>query len=338
MASQDVGVEREAWERTINSFRHFYEVGRNSAEVAPVSIVAHHDDSLRFTNSTTSVMKPYLFQPETLPADRTYLVQPAMGSQGILAWRNREHIGAYASYFHSMGTLYPYELGQEAINEMTEIVTQVWGFKSDEIVFAISQRDTDIKMLLDIVGVDYSIDQDDDTSSFEHQYGHRDIVGRTANICILVNGKPTYLGDLTLIEHDDKPVAWEISFDSTNVIARQKGLQHPIDAYTHQCALKHTGSGRIAADALLVSSVLALEGLQPSSRGKNGILRKFFQTYVELVAPIYTVTDTIDRLVVAAETERDLRKNSLYSASQPSETKLDPETLKNWVKKFRPHS
>jgi hypothetical protein len=335
MATEGVGIERVCWEKVINSFRGYCHDFGSSHEVAAVPLIARHDESLRFTNSTTSVMKPYILGLEKMPADRTYLVQPAMGSQGILAWRARSHLGPYASYFHSMGILYPVEMGQEAAVDMVSLASDIWGFDRNNTTFVVSERDKDIGGTLQKSGIDHRVDRSGVTAPYDHCYGNEEIYGRNTNLHVSIDDTSFGIGELTLISRDDKPEVWEVSFDSTNVIASLNRLAHPIDAFTHQYTLQNRSHRRVAADSAIISSVLSLEGINPSARGKSGILRKFFQTFVELVSPLFDDVGTRDELTRVADTEIKLRTKSILQERRQSVDDMDSEALLWWVQKFR---
>ena len=120
------GIPVESWQKTLHSFTGFCDGIEDGMSLDPVSLVANHDPTLRFTNSTTSVMKPYILDPKLSLDSTMCLIQPAMGAQGIHAWRDRRYLGPYASYFHSMGILYPASKGEEAAKGMASLATRVW--------------------------------------------------------------------------------------------------------------------------------------------------------------------------------------------------------------------
>lgn len=81
----------------IGQFRDFYSGVDGAVEIPFVSLVSSHDPSIRFTNSTTSVMKPLLKSP--LASNETvFLAQPALGSQGLDYWVQNKKFGRFASY------------------------------------------------------------------------------------------------------------------------------------------------------------------------------------------------------------------------------------------------
>lgn len=332
MAGSGVNSAGASFKSTINGFRRHFSRMPSSIELPAVSLVSNHDETIRFTNSTTSVMKSLLLGHSELEADRTFLVQPAMGSQGIIAWTKRQHLGRYASYFHSMGAIYPTEMGLEACTEMTQIASK-WEFDEEDLYFKVSQRDNDLVSLVDNLGIRYEIDDSADTSVFSHTYGSKHLSGRNANLYL--SGNANTLGSLTLIERDDIAAAFEVSFDSTPVVARLNGLEHPIDAYPiHDMGVDDIELNRVAVDCAMISGVLALEGLVPSSKGKNGTLRKFFRTYVELVSPYQHRDEIVRQLEAVSEDEAALRQHCLKGDFDYSSLMLDTETIAFWVDQF----
>lgn len=335
MACSELGIPEAEWETTLNAFRAYYEAADDSHELQSVPLIAHHDDTIRFTNSTTSVMKRILLN-DGYPGDRTYLVQPAMGTQGIVAWERDGRLGPYPSYFHSMGSVYPIEMSVQAVREMVEVAEQI-GFELSSLFYMVSAADTEIIDTLKRAEVQHQVDESSRIGAYRHSYGNDRLAGRNANVFTRrADGSAHSLGNLTCIERDGNPVAWEVSYDSTHVIARLNQLDHPIDAFTHQLQIPEIIERRVASDAAMVTSVLLHEGLQPRSKGKNGMLRKFMRTYVELGIKVSEPEELVDMLGRIAMTELALREvaTSPLSDEYNHVDAVSESEVKTWIRKL----
>ena len=83
----------------INRFREVC-VANGFNEETAVPVVSHHDPSIRFTNSTTSVFKPFLQGTKEM-GDGVFLIQPAIGLQGVEYWSKSHSFGPFSSFFYS---------------------------------------------------------------------------------------------------------------------------------------------------------------------------------------------------------------------------------------------
>lgn len=323
-------VNIQPWTDAIGGFRAKYSAD-GACELDPVTLVADHDPTLHFTNSSTSVMRPYLEGDAEQPSGPIYVAQPAMGSQGIQAWLRHEHFGKYASYFHSLGALYPANQGEVAGQDMLAIVAGAWGFDNVLLRFDTWHTD-DLEVILPANINTHTVE--DGESRFRHTYGSDRTIGRNANLRVIRDGKAQSLGSLTLIERDGLPYLWEVSFDSTQVVSVMTEAEHPIDVYPVQVPLEGAIAQRVATDAAVVSASLCYEGLEPKSRGKNGLLRKFFKTYVALSEGDYSATEQASILEDVWQAEHALR-DKLLKQPATSSASLDTEVVLEWVRRLR---
>lgn len=339
MAHPEAQVSIEHTVSLVERYREFYEE-QPTTELTRVPLVAHHDPTIYFTNSTTSVMKQYLRGEDHL-RHSVYLTQPAMGSQGIQAWQRERRLGPYSSSFLSLGSLYRGDLGGEASQDMTNITSEAWGLESDRLHFVVDERDTDILATLDAYGLKTTVHATSD-GLFRHSYGIEGVGGRNANLTYKnKDGTENLLGNLTLIEstRDTNPRFWEVSFDSTPVLATLHKLSHAILTLTasdivHSHVPESTES-LVAADAATVTALLLLEGMEPRSRGKSGLLRKFFKEYVTLVSDeIESPTEITDIITEVASSELTIRKCLSPEASESTNIEVATMIASEWVPQF----
>ncbi len=277
-------VQTEDIVKLINAFRTFCINDCSLAEQDRKPLISYHDKTIRFTNSTTSVLKPLL--EEGVPTPGVFLIQPAMGQQGRIAWQKDKILGPYASYFNSLGTLQPPDFLQVSALSGYDFIRDYLQVDPKNIVVKIYAEDEDLIKAFTDQSISILIDADPaKAADYRHRYGMYNLSGRNANYSIYDNsGILKEVGNLTLIERECVPIAVEVSYDSTTLLSATMQLEHPILALPASSILsdvdafgqgKITNEGLIFADSLNVSMALILDGLGPSSRGRGRNLRNF---------------------------------------------------------------
>lgn len=334
MASNtEIGNPRDHQQFVVETFRQFYQsVPDDIDEATRVPLVSHHDPSIRFTNSTTSVMKPYLTGIE--PLDRpVFLAQPAMGQQGLSYWQREHAFGPYASYFVSLGSLYPATQAEPALRDMVAIA-ESWSIAPEDISFHANDLDVDLLHLIDKSGLHVVSDGADMTDDYRHQYGLGDIDGRNANMKMVdASGGLRTLGNLTLIQCMNTPIAYEISFDSSTVTSLLRRMSHPVNAHDERISLGLDSERVARLDMLSTSAALLVEGLTPASKGRSGVLRKFLLEYMQLARDIDNATpeDISDELEAVARTEAMFRSVMSPERRASSSYKNAASVISEWV-------
>lgn len=298
----------------IASFRDYYRNTHTAQELEFVSLVSSHDPTIRFTNSTTSVMKPFLEEP--LESNTIlYMAQPAMGTQGLSYWKNNRMFGPYASYFISLGSLYPVGGEDDVIHDAFGLPRN-WGYDGDAISLEVYEGDQD---LMELAHSGHgNVVKKSEIDLFRHKYGIEGLIGRNINLVASdATGFRHILGNITEISRNNSQTAWEISFDSTTATAVVRGLRHAVEAHA-SVALNYTTALEIAAaDFVTVIAPLFLEGLEPRSRGRGGILRQFLAEYTSLsIGSEASKKVVADRVLEVCEAELVMR-NAL---SRPAAT------------------
>jgi len=295
---------------TLTGFRAYYEEIDDAHEIFRQPLIASHDESIYFTNSTTSVMKNILLGNDNVESVQ-FLVQPAMGSQGIDSWAKSRTFGPYASYFHSLGAIYPIDQGPLSSQDMMRLCTDNWAINDRSLQLWLHPTDTDIAEVAREGEVDFTVVEDMPINYFRHQYGESALRGRNANLMSIdYQGNAYIIGNLTLIEHTGKPKAWEVSFDSPTIASSRLNLEHPTDSFPIKVleAVNDPVLRRVAKDCAIIVGALTMEGLEPKSRGKSGILRKFFKTLVEIaITAEYTPVEIAEYVGAAATNELSIR-------------------------------
>lgn len=290
----------------IRCFREHYHKQASGIEIPHRSLISKHDPTIRFTNSTTSVMKP-LLNSRTPIESVYYMAQPALGTQGLDYWQNNHKFGIYASYFMSLGAIYPLGSIEELLSD-TFRLTEDWRVPLD---IKLEAYDYD----LDIVErLNHTQELEVQLTSVEqhhrHSYGLPDLSGRNINLTTsLANGPERVIGNITLISNQRKDTAWELSFDSTTVGEVVFGLNHATEAH-HSCRSVTLSESEIAAvDFTYVAAPLMCEGLRPRSRGRNGILKRFMTELIGIRLGMGWETEDIkSSLLDACESDAEMRK------------------------------
>lgn len=325
-----MNLRREAQGEVVQTFRDYYN-RRHHIELGRVSLVSHHDPSILFTNSTTSVMKP-LFVDVDLPAEPAYLAQPAMGQQGLHYWKKDHTFGPYASYFASLGALYPVNRAEDSVEDIIAI-PQALGASIDRLSFAVHESDEDLAKLIEAAGIPFEVHSDE--GDFRHTYGLDNITGRNINIEMEnKQGVRRTLGNLTLIQAAEKgPVAYEVSFDSTTATALVQGLGHPVEAHYLPYGPADSDESIVAVDTLSVSAALLSEGLRPVSRGRSGVLRKFLLEFLSLSKKQHGLGDAALRdILYAAIDEEVVFRDQMSPAQSSSDThRIEKGAIEDWM-------
>lgn len=261
-------------------FRKFF-TSKGFIEKKCESLISKHDPSLRFTNSTTSVLKTYLLGTE--PITDMVLIQPAMGLQGINEWIKNNYLGEYSSYFYSMGTLSSYDKLQMSFSMMMEFLDQNVDNFCDKLYISAYVKDIEFINTIRTTKYFSNLYIDEKPTNYIHFYGNDMLSGRNINIFLRSNERIQEIGTLSIIERKHIPIAVEISFDLPLLLCGIKQLAHPILALPAGGLLgineKYLDEELVLCDSLNLSIALLLDGLKIQSRGRGGNLKKIINVY-----------------------------------------------------------
>lgn len=271
----------------IECFRSFF-TSKDFSEQKCKTLISKHDSTLRFTNSTTSVLKPYLLGKE--PIIDMLLIQPAMGLQGINEWSEKRYLGGYSSYFYSLGTLSNYNNMQRNFIVMMDFLKEIVPNYSENICISAYVKDKEFINLIKDNGCFEFTYLGEEYSQYVHSYGNEKLSGRNINILIKNGKKRQEVGTFSIIEKDYIPVAVEISFDSPLLLCAINKLQHPILTLPTigMLSAKEIYSDKELefCDSLCLCIALMIDGLKVQSRGRGGNLKKIIKVYKELFAEL----------------------------------------------------
>jgi hypothetical protein len=240
-------------------------------------IVSEHDSTIRFTNSTISVLKPFF--AECLVRDRLFLVQPAVRLRNLESYLRTGEMSPFGSYFIAFGTLVPTDFGNLAAAMMWRLLVDGFGIDERRCVFRVSSLDPDLVELASGGGRNIEVDGYS-AQRYRHRFGISGIAGRNFNAAIEVGGELRDVGNFIIIERDGSPVGIELAFGVNNILACQHVLAHPVLATAGAIARTHGYERLISLDAVGTTVALALDGLVPSGRGRG----KNFRRFIEILA------------------------------------------------------
>ncbi len=287
-------------------------------EINCSSLISHNDHTLRFVNSTTSVMKPYIEFIDNYTG--IYLVQPSVGFQGVLNWKNKKIISPYSSYFIAIGTLSPMCYLSRCIQETEIFLTQAFGFSPDDIILGYYFTDVDFKEHLK--GCNFQVFAESDfIHAYRHCFGSASLTGRNINIYHWQDEHKTEIGNVIIIENSGLSVGVEVSFDIPLLIQSRYNYVHAVDTLPAAEVIRqilpdyrcHDGLVELA-DLVTLGINLMIDGLKIKSRGREGNLKLTIKLVAEIVKafslPEWKLCHILRKTI---EAEKDIRKILKYS-------------------------
>lgn len=272
--------------RTIDIITSFRTTCRTNGfyEEMAVPIVSHHDKSIRFTNSTTSVLKPYLLQEKKIN-NGVFLIQPAIGLQGVDYWSNYQRFGRFSSSFYSCGLL----CSEQSVSQCQLVIKQFLYsfFAPEELVFLGRKEDSSYWNYFDMLPIYMCKNQNVD--DYRHRYG----IDGYKGIDILILKKnvlgETEFGNISIIVRNGEVMGIEFSIDSTLLLSALLN-EHAVfclpgaDVLEHLNDAIHLGERMIPMlDFCELTSLLFIDGLVPGSRGRRGNMKRIIREIKMLV-------------------------------------------------------
>jgi hypothetical protein len=261
--------------KVMEGFRRQCQAG-NYLEGTRTSLVSRHDPSIRFTNSTISVLKPRI-QPSV--TDRHFLIQPAMRLRNLAHVRRTGRMSPFGCYFMAFGALVPSTDARDLVDICTGLLVKELGLTADSFQFNAYRHDHDLIGLTRNASVEVALM--DEPRPFRHRFGIPGVSGRNINLCIRGPRGWADVGNIITIEGDGMTLGVELAFGTNMVLLQSLGLEHCALASAGALARQHGVEDLIAVDALHSSIVLAMDGLEPVARGRGGNYRQFLRLLAE---------------------------------------------------------
>ncbi len=261
---------------------YFFSLGYQ--EHAPTSIISFDDHSVQFIGSTTNVFKPYILNNSLIPPKGLFLIQKCLRSQNAKSFWDDNIFPEWASYFTELGLI---TIPDNAMNLITDIIKyfiDILEIESERMCLRVSSRDQDLLKHARQTLLEIKID-DMPTKQYRHKYGLSDIVGRNFNFGIKTGKRDMIkdIGTVVLIEKLNKPIAVEMGFGVSNLLARYYNLRNSIEASTISMIIPFKPGFRSKfADALSASIIMLKEKVRPSGEGRGRVLRTYLYAVRDL--------------------------------------------------------
>lgn len=288
-----IGHIKKYHEEIITIFRnHFSNLGY--IEYKSSSLVSNDDHSVRFTGSTTNVFKPYILNEKKIPANGFFLAQKCLRTQNAKTFLSDDIFPEWGSYFTEIGTICPYRRLGILFLETLKFLFKL-GIEKERLKIAVSSQDNHfLKCIKQISGLSIDIDSKP-LFYYKHKYGVKDIRGRNLNFTTEYNtNKARDIGNIILIEKKNNPIAVEMGFGVSTLIAGVFNLTNSIEASIISEAVPFK-SGYVSkfSDALSAAIVMLKLNIIPGSRDKERILRTYLEALCYFKKKLHLTFDDI---------------------------------------------
>lgn len=262
-----------------DDFKNFY-TSLGYSEQQPVLISSGIDPTVRFIGSHISVLKPYIIE-QTIPTPGCFINQNCIRTQNVNNLFNDDVASRWGSSFASLGAISPEVRLNEVCHEAFRFLEDIQGIKKEDIRIRVSSQDQD---LMSACTDHFSPDNIEvDTRQppyYRHKIGVDDVWGRNFNIALRNASGEGFsdVGNIILIENAEKKLGVEVALGASTILKQVYNLEHVNDCYP-VTGLPNTDPkvSRKLEDAIIVSTILEREGLEPSSTGNR---ERILRTYV----------------------------------------------------------
>ena len=279
--SQKFNIENidSIYRDTISTFSKVFESEGYVNHQPHSSLVSDIDHSVRFIGSTTNVFKKYLKENNIVPENGYFLVQKCLRTRNINTLFDDSVIPEWSSYFTAMGAIAPednlYKLSKTTLKFLKES-----NIDSNRIKINVSSRDADLVECINKLKNDFKfavgVDEINNPEYYRHKYGESNLIGRNFNISIKNQKNNDYkdIGNIIIIEKDNKKVAVEMGIGVGTFISKKFNLNNSIEASTISKIIEYKPDLTSKfSDTLSVSILMFREKIVPGSRDKARLLR-----------------------------------------------------------------
>lgn len=266
-----------------NSFSNYF-IGLGYQEHKSVPITSPDDHSVQFIGSTTNVFKPYIINNSLIPKKGLFLIQRCLRSQNAKFFWNDDVFPEWASYFTELGLITTSDNMMSLIKDSIKYFIDVLKIEAERMCLRVSSQDQDLLKYIKQTSLEIKIN-DMPIKHYRHKYGLSGVVGRNFNFGIRMNRGDIIkdIGTLVLIEKVNKPIAVEMGFGISNLLARYYNLINAIESATISMIIPFKPGFRSKfADALSASVVMLKEKVRPSGEGRGRILRTYLYAVRDL--------------------------------------------------------
>lgn len=262
-----------------DDFKNFY-TSLGYSEQQPALISSGIDPTVRFIGSHISVLKPYIVE-QTIPTPGYFINQDCVRTQNVNNLFNDDVASRWGSSFASLGAISPEVRLNEVCHEAFRFLEDTQGIKKEDIRIRVSSQDQD---LMSACTDHFSPDNIEvDTQQppyYRHKIGVDGVWGRNFNIALRNASGEGFsdVGNIILIENAEKKLGVEVALGASTILKQVYNLEHVNDCYP-VTGLPNMDPkvSRKLEDAIIVSTILEREGLEPSSTGNR---ERILRTYV----------------------------------------------------------
>ncbi|MFI1810842.1 hypothetical protein ACH414_10920 [Streptomyces sp. NPDC020422] len=242
-------------------------------------VVSRHDPSVRYTNSTISVLKPLLAGGVR---ERAFLVQPALRLRNLDHVRRTGAMSPFGCSFMSFGALGPTGDAPRLSALARDLLVDGLGLAPGDVRLRVLAEDRDLIEAGIEAGL--AVAPERSPEGFRHVFGMPGVTGRNANIALRGPRGWADVANVIVIEESGQPIGVELAFGVNMVLVQAMSLAHPVLAGPATAAVRHGVSDLTALDALSSATVLAMEGLRPVARGRGQNYRALLRLLGERIA------------------------------------------------------
>ena len=228
-----------------------------------------------------NVLKPLVLEGR-IPRAGVLLAQPALRTMNLKEAHCADYRPQWPSYFLQLGAVAPMTARYSAAEAALAFLDQQLPNEPERVVLQASVEDRD---LVALHPANRTVElYAGDKTRYRHRYGVPGLVGRTLNYTIRDPGGTSHaVGNFIVLEMAERPVAVELAFGPSNLLARIDGLELPIQATNSAVAVPLRSWAHVRlADTLSGALVLLREGLRPVGSGRHRVTRTYLQTLSRL--------------------------------------------------------
>ena len=249
------------------------------------SLIPETDTSVLFTGSTISTLKP-VFMEERIPEQGVFMIQQCLRTQNAMQIQESSFVPKWSSAFLSTRTLSRYEDLDKVSDLFWTFLTQRLGLDQTKIRVHIASSDADILGYWKGSGLEHQLLFDTkEPVYYTHKYGIDGVRGRNCNIAIKGHGSDEFrdIGNIIIIETDDKKLAVEMAYGVETAISRMLGVPTPIHAAPMAEFLPVGTTDELKiVDALAASTLILSADIKPLATNRGRVLRRYLQGISEL--------------------------------------------------------
>lgn len=265
-----------------------------------VKISSGADSSVHFIGSHISVFKPYL-EKEKVPTPGYILSQSCIRTQNLKKYSQKEYTFNWGSFFLSLGLIAPPTRLNEVIIESMDYIRNILKIDDKNLKIMINSKDKEFMNACKELKLNKFLEIDTKPLEYyRHKLGYENIFGKNFNFAIKDANKNEFadVGNIIIIEKDEKPVAVELALGTSTIIKQVCGLEHILDCTNIHVPIKdNIWLRRKIEDIIIVAVALYREGLRPSNKAKARILGDYIKTLSYLRSEAKISLEELKRII-----------------------------------------